>query len=86
MSRADFLADIKNPEKRLAYAFLAECVYYACPEGIITVADLPTGFGLVVETESGEFRVLKKPRKRKVSLDSGQFMNLILKRGEFQSS
>lgn len=33
VSRADFLVDLAKPEKREAYASLAEAVYYCCPEG-----------------------------------------------------
>ena len=81
VSRADFLADLARPEKRAAYAQLAEVVYYAAPEGVIRVAEVPDGFGLLEEVDYGVFQVLKRPKKRRVELTTHQFMNLILKPG-----
>jgi len=57
VSRHDFYVDIDNPHKRLAYALLAERVYYACPKGLIAVDEVPVGCGLVVETRKGFFQV-----------------------------
>jgi hypothetical protein len=66
VSRRDFLVDVNNPRKRLAYAILAERVYYACPEGLIAVEEVPTGCGLVVESSRGTFQVLAEPPTCKV--------------------
>jgi len=81
VSRADFLADLSRPEKRAAYAQLAEVVYYAAPAGIIRAAEVPDGFGLLEEVDTGVFKVVKRPKKRRVELTTHQFMNLILKPG-----
>lgn len=81
VSRADFLSDLKKPEKRLAYGCLAEAVYYVCPKGVIGLDEVPAGCGLLYETETGQFELVKRPRKRKVSLSVHDFMNLVLKHG-----
>lgn len=65
VSRADFLADLSKPEKREAYAQLAEAVYYCCPAGLIDKAEVPDGFGLLVEVEPGLFELKKKARRQK---------------------
>ena len=44
-SRADFLADRKKPHR--ADGGLGVYRFYLCPEGIITVDDLPPGWGLL---------------------------------------
>ncbi len=45
-SRADFLADRKKPER--AAGGLGLYRFYLCPEGLLQVADLPAGWGLLV--------------------------------------
>ncbi len=85
VSRADFLADLANPEKRGGYAALAEVIYYAAPEGIIDPSELPAAVGLVLETIDGHFRVAKKPVRSPVQLGPRHFMNLILKPGSAKS-
>lgn len=82
VSRADFLSDLAKPEKREAYAGMAEAVYYVAPEGIIQPAEVPEGFGLLVETADGEFKLLKRPKKRKVELKSWHYLAMVLKRGQ----
>jgi hypothetical protein len=83
VSRADYLADIARPEKRLAYACIAEVLYFVCPAGVIDATDLPPGVGLVVETSPEKFEVVRRPKRRKVSLGPSHFMNLVLKPGTF---
>lgn len=81
VSRADFLGDLARPEKREAYAAMSEAVYYVAPEGIIQPAEMPQGFGLLVERNEGEFVLLKRPRKRKVELQPQHYLNMIVKPG-----
>ncbi|WP_288357089.1 hypothetical protein [uncultured Pseudomonas sp.] len=45
-SRGDFLADRKKPER--AARGLGLYRFYLCPEGLLQVADLPPGWGLLV--------------------------------------
>lgn len=81
VSRSDFLADLAKPEKRAGYAAVAEVFYYVAPAGIIEPEEVPQDCGLVVEISTGVFEVLRKPRRRRVSLTVHHFMNLILKPG-----
>lgn len=81
VSRADFLADVAKPEKRTGYSQIAEVVYYAAPAGMIEASEVPAECGLLVEAQEGQFKVVKRPKKRKVELTVHHFMNLILKPG-----
>lgn len=81
VSRADFLADVARPEKRTGYSQIAEVVYYAAPAGMLEVSEVPAECGLLVEELEGQFKVVKRPKKRKVDLTVHHFMNLILKPG-----
>lgn len=83
VSRADFLSDVANPKKRASYSQIAEMVYYAAPAGMIKLGEVPDECGLVVEITEGEFEVIKKPKKKAITLTPHHFMNLILKPGEF---
>ena len=81
VSRADFLADLAKPEKRQAYAALAEAVYYCCPQGLIAKAEVPEGFGLVCEIENGQFEIKKKARRSKTfAMHPDTAMTLMVKR------
>ncbi|MBG6083161.1 hypothetical protein [Rubrivivax gelatinosus] len=81
VNRADFLADLAKPEKRQAYAVLAEAVYYCCPEGLIDKGEVPDGFGLLVETVPGEFSLRKKAKRAKAfELHADTAMTLMVKR------
>ncbi|TAM07285.1 MAG: hypothetical protein EPN70_03265 [Paraburkholderia sp.] len=83
VSRADFLADVAHAEKRAGYAKIAEVVYYAVPAGMVEASEVPAECGLLVEHEQGQFEVVKRPKKRRVTLTTHHFMNLILKPGVF---
>lgn len=81
VTRADFLADLAKPEKRGAYADLAEAVYYCCQDGLIGLTEVPKGCGLICELPSGHFRIQKKARRQKdftMSVDTA--MTLMVKR------
>lgn len=45
-SRADFLKDLKNPEKQKALRCFANLFYYVAPAGIIKIDELPSWAGL----------------------------------------
>ena len=63
--RADFLADLQRPEKRGAYFFLAEKVFYGVPSGLIEPNEVPDGTGLIVETPTGDIIIaVDTPRRR----------------------
>lgn len=81
VSRADFLADVAKPDKRAAYASLAEAVYYCCPQGLIAKAEVPEGFGLVYEVSEGEFEIVKNARRSKTfNMHADTAMTLMVKR------
>ena len=81
VSRADFLADLAKPEKRGAYAELAEAVYYCCRDRLIDKAEVPDGFGLLCEVEEGQFELRKKARRAKgFVLAADTVMTLMVKR------
>lgn len=83
VSRGDFLADRAKPEKRNAYAMMAEAVYYVAIEGLIEPAELPQGFGLLVERSEGEFVLAKRARRHKVELQAHHYLNMIVKPGMY---
>jgi hypothetical protein len=86
VSRADFMRDMANDEKRLAYAMVSEAVYYVVPDGLVVPSEIPKELGLIVEKNPGIFVLAKKPRKRPVKLEPHHFLNLILKPGNFPES
>lgn len=86
VSRSDFLSDLAKPEKREAYAAMSEAVYYVAPEGMIDPAEMPQGYGLLVERQEGEFVLVKRPRKRKVELQPQHYLNMIVKPGMYPSN
>lgn len=47
VSRADFLADAKKPERRAEGAGLGMYRFYLCPQGLIQVDELPPKWGLL---------------------------------------
>ncbi|ABE47278.1 hypothetical protein [Polaromonas sp. JS666] len=83
VSRADFLSDKAKPEKRQAYAMLAQAVYYVAPEGMIQLHELPKEVGLLVEVKAGQFTLVKRARKNKMTLQPHHFLNLIVKPGQY---
>lgn len=55
-SRADFLKDIKDPEKQKALRCFANLFYYVAPEGVIKKEELPPWAGLLEMAQyNGEY-------------------------------
>jgi hypothetical protein len=79
VTRADFLADVKNEKKRGGNLIFCDAFYYAAPSGLIKPEEVPDGCGLVIEHSPCEFEILVRPKRRKVELDARTFLNLILK-------
>lgn len=65
ISRSDFHSDLRHSVKGAAYRELACAFYYCCPHGLIEKEELPPGAGLIVETDSGAFEVLQRPKRTK---------------------
>ena len=53
-SRADFLKDVKDPEKQKALRCFCNLFYYVAPEGIIKKEELPPWAGLIELNYDGE--------------------------------
>jgi hypothetical protein len=85
VSRSDFLVDVNNPNKRAGSQKISEAFYYVCPEGLIKKEEVPVDCGLIYENKFGGFDVIKRVKKKKVTLSAKHFMNLILKKGRFNS-
>lgn len=83
ISRADFLSDLANPDKRGGYLKIAARLVYVAPIGLISPAEIPEGCGLVEEVAEDRWRVVKRGQSRPVDLPPAVFMNLILKPGTF---
>src|SRR5690554_3421860 len=47
VSRSDFLADKKKPFRQFPEEGMGDWRFYMCPPGIITIDDLPEGWGLL---------------------------------------
>ena len=81
ISRADFLADIAKPEKRLAYKDLAQSVYYCCPAEMLLADEIPDGFGLLWEHADGSFSTAKKAKRTKgFVISTSTALTLMIKR------
>ena len=80
VSRADFLADVSQPQKREGYFKIASRVFYCAPEGIIEPHEVPADCGLLVEEASGHWRMVCRGKHCPVKLTAWHYMNLLLKR------
>jgi len=57
VSRSDFLADRAKPHRNGTTAGMGTYRYYICPEGLIGLDDLPTGWGLLWVNKRGHVKV-----------------------------
>jgi len=78
ISRSDFLADVRKG-KWEGHKKIAKYIWFACPEGLIDVAELPAGTGLIVR-DRYNWHVVKRPtRNPKWRITNRQWMNLCMK-------
>ncbi|OHE80695.1 MAG: hypothetical protein A2X76_01280 [Lysobacterales bacterium GWF1_69_6] len=56
-TRGDFLADARSPQRTEPSAGLGRWRYYLAPEGLIDVAELPPGWGLLEVSDRGSLLV-----------------------------
>ncbi|MCA6998195.1 adenylosuccinate synthase [Dickeya solani] len=56
VSRSDFLADRKKPHRQAGG--LGDYRYYICPEGLITIGDLPERWGLLWVNKRGHVKLM----------------------------
>ncbi len=57
-SRSDFLADKKKLFRQNPNLGMGSQRFYMCPTGIITINDLPNGWGLIYVNDKGKTRVI----------------------------
>ncbi|MGV8925034.1 MAG: adenylosuccinate synthase [Ewingella sp.] len=57
VSRSDFLADRAKPHRNGTTAGMGTYRYYICPEGLITIDDLPQGWGLLWVNARGHVKI-----------------------------
>jgi hypothetical protein len=57
VSRSDFLADRAKPHRNGTVPGMGMYRYYICPEGLIDIADLPDGWGLLWVNKRGHVKV-----------------------------
>jgi hypothetical protein len=53
-SRSDFFSEIKKPIKRRKGLTFSNEFYFACPQGLVKIEEIPPECGLIEVTESGE--------------------------------
>src|SRR3546814_6733254 len=73
VSRADFLADARKPERRQGGLGLYR--FYLCPENLITPDDLPPGWGLIYAAGRSTKDILRPQGNvwpARLLLDAGQ--------------
>lgn len=80
VSRADFLHEIKNPEKRQQALSLSNYFYFAVPKGLVSVEEIPEECGLIEVNEDLTSRIKKKAPYRDTELATWQFLCAIARR------
>ncbi|WP_226034357.1 hypothetical protein [Aquitalea palustris] len=81
VSRSDFLADAKKPERRADGAGLGIYRFYLCPPGLIRADELPPRWGLLYAQEKSIEEVVRPPGNLWLGLDCpkygwGEFQNV----------
>lgn len=80
VSRADFWADVRDPDKRAGYFRLAPRVIYAAPKGLLQAGEVPEECGWL--EQQGENWVLRQRGRRNkawVAWKPEVWLNLVLK-------
>lgn len=65
-TRADFLNELKHPEKRLDAEECAHECWFAMPTGIAKPEEIPENWGLMVMSEGMRFRRVKQATQREI--------------------
>lgn len=82
-SRADFLTDVQNPQKRAAYLSVADYLVYVCEKDLIKKDEIPKGCGLlyhVTKDDGGvEWVPVLRGRKHKRTLNDENLLRLMFK-------
>jgi hypothetical protein len=64
VSRSDFLSDKKKKFRKEQEMGMGKQRFYCCPVGLIKVADLPEGWGLIYVDMSGRAKCVHNPYRR----------------------
>lgn len=64
VSRGDFAAELKKPEKRAPAEAVANECFFVAPAGLLKIDEIPEGWGLVEKTKGG-LRKVKHATQRK---------------------
>jgi len=60
-SRSDFLSDRSKPFRQQPDTGVGNWRFYLCPKGLISIEDLPAGWGLLWATRSGQIKPVRFP-------------------------
>lgn len=83
VSRDDFRADAKKPHRINPEQGMGSYRFYACPEGVIRIEDLPPKWGLFYFTPRKSLKAIHVPDMQISSLYSPQhYLNMIARRGQ----
>lgn len=78
VTRSDFLSDVTSG-KALRYLQVAGRLIYAVPAGLVTLAEIPEGCGLIVRNPGGGWRHVRKPKVSPVeNLPRDVWMKLLI--------
>lgn len=80
VSTADFNAELAKPQKLQAARDIAEAAWFCVPQGLVDASQLPQGFGLLAETAPGEFKVLKRPKRKRGFVPSPDVLMTLVRR------
>jgi hypothetical protein len=61
VSRSDFIAEIKNPIKRILPLLLFDEFYFLTPKGLVACHEVPGDCGLIEVSDGGEIKTIKRP-------------------------
>ena len=60
-SRADFLIDKNKPFRKMPQYGMGDWRFYICKKGLVTIEELPEGWGLIEVNEKGKARIKHNP-------------------------
>lgn len=80
VSRSDWLRELADPEKRQVAMGLSNRFYFAVPQGMVRVVEVPEGCGLVSIIEGRGARVVVEAPWRDVEPPSLQFVAALARR------
>ena len=79
VSRADWLRELKQPEKRTAGMRRSERFYFVAPHGLIKQEEIPPGCGLIDVKADRLITTVRAPKRPPVEFERG-FIAMILRR------